>query len=60
MEHERPSSKNAEQEEVKAETQRERSEQEIEEIHMKIDEIARITPPEYQDVVLSFLEYWLS
>lgn len=39
---------------------RERSEVEVEEINAKIDEITRITPPEYQELMFSFLEYWLS
>jgi hypothetical protein len=52
--------RNSEPEEAKAETRKERSEQETEEINAKLDEVVKATPPEYHELMFSFLEYWLS
>lgn len=49
-----------EQEDMRDESRRERSEQELEEINSKIEEIARMTHSENQEYVLAFLEYLLS
>jgi hypothetical protein len=61
MENERSNTIRAmEVEEVKGEPRKERSEQEVDEINNKIDEIVRVTPAEYQPLMFTFLEYWLS